>query len=79
VEPSPSHTQFPLACLRPTLILEPAVLGRPFLSTSSFSGKSIRRKALGRTEKEVEVQLDAKASYPEMGLPWCHDAKHGSL
>ena len=32
----------------PTLILEPAVLGRPFFSTSSFSGKSIRRKALGK-------------------------------
>ena len=37
----------------PTLILEPAVLGRPFFSTSSFSGKSIRRKALGRDRGEV--------------------------
>lgn len=30
----------------PTLILEPAVVGRPFLSASSFSGKSMRMKAL---------------------------------
>lgn len=37
------------AALQPmghTLILEPAVVGRPFLSESSFSGKSIRMKPL---------------------------------